>query len=111
MPYKTEDQIRLFREQHTGLGNEVSLDRMLDVLAAAGHFPGRAELRGIIREMRQAGELICSNDSGYYWPADLGEALEFVRQFKEPAGDRMKTARIFKRAAQAEFGQQLRMQI
>lgn len=109
MPYKISDRIRLFREQHTGQGSEISLERMLDVLHMEGETLGKAELRSVIRKMRLAGDLICSNDRGYYWPADLREALEFVQQFKEPAGDRMRTARIFKRAAKAEFGHQLRM--
>jgi hypothetical protein len=96
---------------HQGRDRAISAERLLDALRTYGNsINGMPELRGLVHDARQDGHLIASCQEGYYLPVDLTDALQYVeRQFRIPARDELRTARLQRRRAIELFGQQLRM--
>ena len=96
---------------HHGQDRAISAECLLERMRRSGlDISGLPDLRGLIHDARQAGNLIASCEKGYYLPVDLRDALHYVdRQFRIPARDELQTARIQRRRAVEIFGGQLRM--
>lgn len=109
-----QDKILFVLDSHKGKDSAINADDLL--LAVNTQFfsdlRGTPELRAVIREMRQHGDLIASSSNGYYLPNSLQEALEYVElQFRAPSRDQLYTARVQRDAAKVKFGGQMSMDL
>lgn len=64
-----------------GKANAISAQRLADLSGAKSQRCLRAD----IRELRKAGELICSSPAGYYKPATRAELADFIRMMERHA--------------------------
>lgn len=96
---------------HIGESQAISADDLLYMLRSFGsEVHNVSQLRGMIRDLRQAGQLIGSCQRGYFIPDTLAEALAYVeREFRGPARDQLKTARRQREAAKMRFGGQMEL--
>lgn len=103
------DRIRNCLNQHVGETDAITIGQLYRFVDD-GTLTSYGQLRDILHRLRQDGELIASSGRGYFRPASLQEALDYVdRQFRRPARDQFYTARVQRDAAKAKFGQQLEL--
>lgn len=104
------DLIRILMH-HRGKGNEISAAALLLTMNQQGaNLSGLPDLRALVHSARLNGNLIASNDAGYFLPSNLNEAMEFIDdRLRHPAGDQMHTARVLRNLARRQFGGQLGM--
>ena len=69
---------KLLEHIPSGNQNAVSVQRLAELTGA------RSErcLRADVRELRKAGELICSSPGGYYRPATRAEIADFIERME-----------------------------
>lgn len=96
---------------HQGRDRAIPAEQLLSILRTYGcDLTGLPELRGLIHAARQDQHLIASCQDGYYLPVDLPDALQYIeQQFRVPAKDELRTARLQRRRAFELYGQQLPM--
>jgi hypothetical protein len=110
----TQEKILSILAQHQGKESAINAEELFRTLKGQYFIDmaGTPDLRAMIREMRQRGELIASCSGGYYVPVSLEEALEYVElQFRAPSRDQLYTARIQREAAKQKFGGQMVMDL
>lgn len=92
---------------HQGAANAISADDLLATMRRRGHkLPHIKQLRDLIHDARQAGQVIASCAAGYFIPRDLIEATQYVdHQLTIPATDMLRTRRIQMRRIREMFGQ------
>lgn len=64
-----------------GKKNAISAQRLAEITGAKSQRCLRAD----VRELRKAGELICSSPAGYYKPATREELAGFIRMMEKHA--------------------------
>jgi hypothetical protein len=93
---------------HHGVAYAMSAADLIQQLQWRG-FPSirMAQMRAEIHDMRKAGILIASGQSGYYIPQALAEVLAFVDEvYRQPSRDQLHTARILREQGRRAFGGQ-----
>ena len=102
-----EDRINQILDNHVGDENAISWMDLHGAISWRDPIDP-SELRAIIKSMRKSGSLIASSSRGYSRPKSLKEAMTYIdRQFRNPAKDELKTARIQRKIAREQFGGQM----
>lgn len=85
-----------------GKKNAISAQRLADVSGAKSQRCLRAD----IRELRKAGELICSSPAGYYKPATRAEIADFIERMEAHASGVYQAIASARKALRQIEGQQ-----
>ena len=85
-----------------GKEHAISAQRLAEISGAKSQRCLRAD----IRELRKAGELICSSPAGYYKPATREELAGFIRMMERHAAGVFQAIASARKAQQQMEGQQ-----
>lgn len=89
---------------HVGEQAALPTSELLARVRERGVQVDERQIRSAVRELRRFDMLICSSQSGYFLPANLGEVLAFLdREIRSRAYDMLETARKLESAARAHF--------